>query len=137
MHFISIFDTLFFHTFYRSGLTFWFPFPSILGALGSLLAYFFRYFSRPCLKIRKYWKNEAQTPPRRNPPASGRTPTRCPLPPRTPPSLAYATLSQHNVQAWRVQALPVIHFWVSLGIIFKYFLANFPRSRNSSNNQNL
>ena len=69
-----------------------------------------------------------------NPPASGRTPIRCPLPPRTPPSFAYATLSQYNVQAWRVQALPVIYFWVSFGIIFYSFLANFPNSRNLENN---
>ena len=44
-------------------------------------------------QIRKYLENEAQTPPRRNPPASARTPIGCPLPPRTPPSFAYATLS--------------------------------------------
>ena len=33
----------------------------ILGALGPLLACFFQYFWRPNLKMRKYWKNEAQT----------------------------------------------------------------------------
>ena len=68
--------------------------------------------------MRKYWKNEAQTPPGGNPPASARTPIPHDLPPQTPPSIAYATLSVHNVQAWRVQALPVIHFWVSFGIVF-------------------
>ena len=108
-------------------------FEFILEALGSLLACFFQYFWRPNLKMRKYWKNEAQTPPRRNPPASGRTRILCPLPPRTPPSFAYATLSVRNVQAWRVQALPVIHFWVSFGIIFKHFLANSSNNRNLQN----
>ena len=65
-------------------------------------------------------------------PAPGRQPGAL-SPLELPPLLLTPHFQVHNVQAWRVQALPVIYFWVSFGVIFKSFLANFPNCQNLEN----